>query len=119
MGVELVGNLSFPVEVVVEVTSNFTTASGILIKLYDVLFSYDAYMHTLCILYIDEDFTADRLSLTYSDATVQFVNVSITDDQLVEQTKEIVLNLNPFIPQVIPLGSTLIRIFDNDGEMYT
>ena len=50
---------------------------------------------------------------------VQFVNVSITDDQLVEQTEEIVLNLNPLTQQVIALGSTLIRIFDNDGEMYT
>ena len=45
------------------------------------------------------------------------MNVSLTDDQLVEQTEEISLALNPLTTRVLPEGIALIQIFDSDGEI--
>ena len=45
------------------------------------------------------------------------MNVSLTDDQFVEQTEDISLALSPLTPRVLPEGTALIQIFDNDGEI--
>ena len=56
--------------------------------------------------------------MTFTEASVQSLTVSIVDDDLVEITEAIQLLLTTLIPGVIltDSNSTLIEIIDNDCE---
>ena len=67
---------------------------------------------------LGSDFVGGSSNLTFTEANVQFVNISILDDQLVEMTEQIKLFLTPLIPGRIFSDNeyTVIEIFDNDCE---
>ena len=66
----------------------------------------------------DLDYTGESVNLTFTEAKVQFVNISIVDDSLVEADEMIQLILTPLTSAMIlsSTDSTIIEIFDNDGE---
>lgn len=64
------------------------------------------------------DYHGVPLSLTFTEAGTQFVNISILDDDLVEQPEDIQLLITSSIPGRILINpsSARVRIIDNDGE---
>lgn len=76
--------------------------------------------HSILYYYIasDLDYTGESVNLTFTEAKVQFVNITIVDDSLVEPNEVIQLTLTPLTSAMIisSVDSTLIEIFDNDGE---
>ena len=114
VGVELVGSLSFPVIILVEINS--TVASGTNFKFCLCMYlSFYAYSNAS-----DLDYTGESVNLTFTEAKVQFVNISILDDSLVEPDEVIQLTLTPLTSAMIisSVNSTIIEIFDNDGETF-
>ena len=69
-------------------------------------------------MFVGSDFVGGSSNLTFAEANVQFVNISILDDQLVEMPEQVKLSLTPLIPGRIfsNLNYTMIEIFDNDCE---
>lgn len=62
------------------------------------------------------DYTGGSVNLTFTEASIQFLCVSVEDDELVEQTEIIQLILTPLTSGMIlsNLDSTRIEVFDND-----
>lgn len=69
---------------------------------------------------IASDFIVDLFHLTFTEAKIQSVNISIVDDDLVEPSEIIQIILTPLTPARIltNLDSATIEIIDNDGECH-
>jgi hypothetical protein len=112
VGVVLIGSLSFPVDVTVEVTfasaickpkqGNFTMCVS------DVFTSAEL------------DYIGAPFNVTFVEASTQFVAISIVDDDLVERPEVIQLLLTTLTPNVIPIdpNTAQIEITDDDGEIF-
>ena len=112
IGVQLIGSLSFPVDVEVQV--NFTTSSGNAHSLDTQVVMLSSFLAS------DSDFTVESFNiLTFTGAITQSVNISVVDDDLVEPPEVIQLTLIPLtLTRIVTnLKSTTIEIFDNDGEI--
>ena len=66
----------------------------------------------------DLDYIGESVNLTFTEANIQFVNISIVDDNLVEPDEVIQLTLTPLATTMVisSVNSAIIEIFDNDGE---
>ena len=64
------------------------------------------------------DYLGVPVSLTFTEAGAQFVNISILDDDLVERPEDIQLLITSSTPGriLIDPSSAKVRIIDNDGE---
>ena len=113
VGIELIGSLSFPIDITVEVTSAAAMCKSN--NSYFTLTSIDNYIHLLLAL-VELDYVGVPANVTFTEASVQSLAVSIVDDNLVERTEAIQLLLTTMIPGVILAdpNSTLIEIIDSD-----
>ena len=71
-------------------------------------------------MYVDGlDYFGVPFNLTFVKATTQTANISIVDDDLVENLEEIYLLLTPLTSGMISVdpNSALILITDDDGEI--
>ena len=64
------------------------------------------------------DYSGVPFNLTFMEATTQTINISILDDDLVEQSEVIQLALTTLTPGMISADpdSAQVEITDNDGE---
>ena len=69
---------------------------------------------------VELDYVGVPANVTFTEASVQSLAVSIVDDDLVERTEVIQLLLTTLIPGVILSGSNsaFIDITDNDSELF-
>ena len=114
VGVELRGNLSFSVDITVEV--NFATAMR-KSNLSHFLHKRNNVTLFMSITTAELDYLDVPFNLTFMEASIQSASVSIVDDDLVERPEVIQLLLTTLTPGVIPTdpNSALIEITDNDG----
>ena len=112
VGVELRGNLSFPVDVTVEV--NFATA----ICKSKILYTF--FIYNIILTTAELDYFGVPVNLTFTGESIESITITIVDDDLVERTEMIQLLLTTLTPGVVLIepNSALIEIMDNDGKEF-
>jgi hypothetical protein len=118
VGVELRGNLSFPIDITVNV--NFATAIC-KSKYYLHIFALQIYYAmTLCITTAELDYFGVPINLTFTGASIESIVISIVDDDLVERPEVIQLLLTTLTPGMILIdpNTALIEITDNDRKLF-
>ena len=115
VGVELRGNLSFPVDVTVEV--NFATA---ICKSKNISAFFVCKRMDVILTTAELDYFGVPINLTFTGESVESITISIVDDDLVERTEMIQLLLTTLTPGMILIdpNSALIEIMDNDGKLF-
>ena len=69
---------------------------------------------------VELDYVGVPFNLTFVEASIQSVAISVLDDDLVERPEVIQLLQTTLIPNVVPVdpNSAQIEITDDDGEIF-
>ena len=116
VGVELRGNLSFPIDITIGF--NFATAMCKSKEINHITLHRRVDMYVFITAAI-QDFFGVPFNLRFTETSIQSVNISIVEDDLVEGPEEIQLVLTTLTPGMILIDPNfaVIEIMDNDGQI--